>query len=252
MIVEGEIGAPGRGDRAGGWMLLHAPAAAVDGLPPMAEWLDTLGLKPDDAGQLRFGSHAFDWVEGAAAMMLLDDMQIAPARPVGLASAPDTGVGLAFGVRCAGDDEGDMEGIQRLSALIGLIASTVPGAAIGWLPARLWSSATLFANAVIASERQGLPPVMHLIGFDVAEGAETSVATDGLAWFCGHELRLTAPSRIPAREMIRRAARLAVDALVNHGLAGPMTVDGIEQGERLIIGGQADGVVPVELRPPPG
>ncbi len=252
MIVQGGIGASGRGDRAGGWMLLHAPAAAVMDLPPMAEWLDTLGLAPDDAGHLHFGGHAFDWVEGAPAKLLFDGMHLAPVRLVGLPVAPDTGGGLTFGVRCTRDDAVDIESVQRLSALVALVASTLPGAAIGWLPARIWSSAPLFADAVIASERQGLPPAMHLVRFDTAEGAETSVTTDGLVWFCGHELRLTAPSRYPAREAIRRAARLAVDALVHRGLAGPMTVDGIDKGEILIIGAQADGMVPVELRPPPG
>ena len=252
MIVQGGIGASGRGDRAGGWMLLHAPAAAIMHLPPLAEWLDTLGLAPDDEGHLHFGGHTFDWVEGAAASVLLGGMQIAPARLVGLTGAPDTGSGLAFGVRCTGYDAGDIGHTQRLSALVGLVAATLPGAAIGWPPARIWSSAALFADAVIASERQGLPPVMHLVGFDGAEGSQTSVTTDGLAWFCGHELRLSAPSPYPAREAIRRAARLAVDALVHRGLAGPMTVDGIDKGEILIIGAQADGMVPVELRPPPG
>ncbi len=232
-------------------MLLHAPAAATERLPELAEWFDTLGLDRADAGHVHFGGERFDWVEGVAASALLDAMQIAPARLVGLACAPDTGSGLALGFRCAGGDGGDIVSIQRLCALTGLIASTLPDAAIGWLPARIWSSAPLFADAVVASERQGLPPVMHLVGFDVAEDANIGVTTEGLAWFCGHELRLTAPSPVSARGAIRRAARLAVDALVHRGLAGPMTVDGIDKGEKLVIGISADGVVPVELRPPP-
>ena len=250
MIDRCGIGASGRGDRADGWILLHAPTAAVAGLPPIAEWLDQLGLTPDGAGQLRFGSQMFDWMERDAATLLLAEMRQRP-RLVGLANPPDIDEGLIIGLRCGDGAEADIAAIQRLCALAGLIAHTWPGAAIGWLPARIWSSVALFGDSVSATERQGLPPVMHLVGFDVAQDGWTSVTTAGLAWFCGHELRLTAPSPVPAREAIRRAARLAVDAMVHRGLAEPMTVEGIDKGEKLIIGPVADGLVPVELCPPP-
>lgn len=251
MIDGGGIGASGRGDRAGGWMLLHAPAAALAGLPPIAEWFDRIGLQPDDAGQLRFAGHIFDWIERDSAALVMAQMQRPPVRLVGLNHTPDTEQGVTIALRCADDDSADVVAVQRLCALAALIASTLPGAAIGWLPARLWSSPALFGAAVSATERQGLPPVMHLVGFDVSQGAQATITTDGLSWFCGHELRLTAPSPVSAREAIRRTARLAVDALVHDGLAGPMIVDGIETGEKLVIGRLADGIVPVTLRPPP-
>jgi hypothetical protein len=232
-------------------MLLHAPAATAAGLPPSDAWLDQLGLERAGAGQLRFGGGLFEWVKDDAAASVLAQMQRPPVGLIGLNHAPDAEQGVTIALRCAEGDTADVVAVQRLCALAGLIASTLPGAAIGWLPARLWSSPALFGAAVSATERQGLPPVMHLVGFDVSQGAHVTITTDGLNWFCGHELRLTAPSPVSAREAIRRAARLAVDALVHDGLAGPMIVDGIETGEKLVIGRLADGMVSVELCPPP-
>lgn len=249
-MIEGRgSSASGRSDRAMGWILLHAPAPP--GNTPLPELFAQLGLVPN-ADRLSFAGHTFRWLDGAAALDAAKPFTAYAPRLIGIARPPLLAEGrtLAFAAADPATASAPLT-MQALCALTALVAATTTNAAIGWTPARLWSSPTLFSDAVIALERQGLPPVMHLVGFDTATAPATSVTTDGLAWFCGHELRLTAPSGYPAREAIRRAARLAVDALVHRGLAEAMTVDGIEQGETLVIGTMAGNVVPVELRPPP-
>lgn len=249
-MTEGRVsGASGRSDRAMGWMLLHAPAPP-DGLAS-SELLDRLGLRPV-ADELAFAGQAFRYLDGSAALDVANALMAHPPRLIGIAQPPALAQGRTLAFRAADPDAAGMpQTMQALCALTALVAATLPDAVIGWTPARLWSSAALFSDAVVALERQGLPPVMHLVGFDADTKAKTCVATDGLTWFCDHELRLTAPSGYPAREAIRRAARLAVDAMVHHGLAEAMTIDGIERGETLVIGRMAGGSVPVELRPPP-
>lgn len=130
-------------------------------------------------------------------------------------------------------------------------------AALYWPPAQLWSrfDRDFVAPSVAALERQGLPPVMHFIAFlcDEAKGS-VCVRTRGLLFFAGAELRLSAPSPVSAREALRAAARLAIDAMLQRGPAGPMIVDGLNKGERLRLGApiveDGDRVIPVEWIPP--
>lgn len=232
-----------------GWMLLHHATQIDD----HAALLDRLGLKPDGA-RLTIGGTGIDWAAGAEALAAAGSLAIGSGHMLGIASAPDLSAGQTLAFRVA--DRQRAAGVQpvlRLCTAVGLIAAAIESDSVGWLPAKLWSSAALFDEAVVATERQGLPPIMHLVAF---EAAATTITTHGLAWFCGHELRLTAPSGYPEREALRRAARLAIDALMHDGLAGPMTVAGIDKGEVLAIGRRVDDrpgpTVPVEVRPPPG
>lgn len=229
-------------------MLLWAPAVSAPSVPPLPALFARSGLNPDDAQGLSFGGRTMQWADGADAAPLFAEATRAPCRTIGPASSPPAEGGWRLALRCR-DDRRDIEGILRLSALAGMIASPIDGCLIGWLPARLWSPAGLFCDAVEAVERQGLPPVMHLIGFDCRAGDEILVSSDGLAWFCDQELRLTAPSACGARQALRHAARLAVDAMVHGGIDGPMTVAGISDGEVLVIDAPRDGIVHAALRP---
>lgn len=231
-----------------GWMLLHHATEVDD---PGALF-DRFGLKPDGA-RLTIGGTGIDWAAGAEALAVARAVADGNGHLFGIASAPDLSAGhiLAFRVsdrqRAAG-----VQPVLRLCTAVGLVAAAIGADSIGWLPANLWSSAPMFGEAIVATERQGLPPIMHLVAFAAVNDV---IETHGLAWFCGHELRLTAPSAYPEREALRRAARLAIDAFMHDGLAGPMTVAGIDKGEQLVIGPRVDSgsapIVPVELRPPP-
>ena len=230
-------------------MLLHHATKVDD----PAALFDRLGLKPDGA-RLTVGGTGIEWAAGAEALAAAGPLAGGNGHLLGIASAPDLSAGHTLAFRVA--DRQRAAGVQpvlRLCTAVGLVAAAIGADSIGWLPANLWSSASLFGEAVVATERQGLPPIMHLVAF---EASDAVIETHGLAWFCGHELRLTAPSAYPEREALRRAARLAIDAFMHDGLAGPMTVAGIDKGEQLVIGPRVDNgsvsYVPVELRPPPG
>lgn len=231
-----------------GWMLLHH-ATVVDDL---AVLFDRLGLKPDGP-RLTIGGTSIEWTAGEQARAVAGPMAGGGGHLFGIATAPDLSIGHTLAFRVA--DRQRAAGVQpvlRLCTAAGLVSSALDANSVGWTAANLWSSAALFGEAVVAVERQGLPPIMHLVAFAAAAGV---IETHGLAWFCGHELRLTAPSGYPEREALRRAARLAIDAFMHDGLAGAVTVAGIDKGEQLVIGQCVDNepvpVVPIELRPPP-
>ena len=144
--------------------------------------------------------------------------------------------------------------MQRLCAVAALLAGLVGADVLYWSPAALWSSTAMLGEAVKAMERQGLPPVLHLVAFraSVTDG-DLRLTSRGLAWFAGHEIRLSTPSSLSVTQALRRAARLAVDAMLHNGLEGPMIVDGLEAGEKLAVGPLQDGdgtpFVSVDLRP---
>lgn len=144
-----------------------------------------------------------------------------------------------------------------LSIIAQAAASGAEDAAFFWPPARLWSrfDRDFVAPTIAAMERQGLPPVMHLVAFSaMADDAGIAVFTRGLAFFAGAELRLSGPSLLSERDALRSAARLAIDAMLQRGSAGPMIVDGLNKGERLRLGAptveDGDRVIPVEWIPP--
>lgn len=231
-----------------GWMLLRHATLLDDA----AALFDRLGLAPDN-DRLTIGGTAVEWMAGAGATAVAGALANGTGSLFGIASAPDLSAGHTLAFRLAASESITAKSILRLCTAVGLVSSALDADTIGWLPANLWSSASMFGDAVAATERQGVPPIMHLVAFTAADAV---VATHGLGWFCGHELRLTAPSGYPEREALRRAARLAIDAFMHDGLAGPMTVAGIDKGEVLMIGQRVDDphvpYVPVELRPPPG
>ena len=105
-------------------------------------------------------------------------------------------------------------------------------------------------------EARGLPPVLHLVHFEPSRGAAAvSVATHGLDWFVGHELVLTCPPDFAPADALRRAARLAVDALVNGSLSGMGRIAGLDRGEWLDVGRAetgGDGAMTVGVALTPG
>lgn len=146
---------------------------------------------------------------------------------------------------------------RRLEAAIAIVRQAASAgaerAAFFWPPAQLWSrfDRDFVAPTMAAIDGQGMPPVMHLVAFNMSgDAGAVTVTTRGLAFFAGAELRLSGPSPLSARDALRTAARLAVDGMLQRGPAGPMIVDGLNMGERLRLGAPIveDGnrVIPVE------
>lgn len=132
------------------------------------------------------------------------------------------------------------QAVQRLAFMAATLCEAVQASAMFWPPARLWSNPNELAVAVIAMEQQGLPPLMHFVAFselaaDNLDAGDHGVGTNGLAWIAGHEIEVMAPLTLSRPEIIRRCARLAVDAMVNGAYSGPMEVAGLSPGEALSI-----------------
>lgn len=243
-----------------GWMLLRvgSGAVALDGA-----LLDRLGLKPaaeppDGAIRLTIAGVGVELVEGGNASRLAaalgEETDVVP-QALGVDAPPAFDGAEWIGLRLVdGRPAARGRRVQRLCAVVALLAELVNADLVYWSPAALWSSAPMLAEAVKVMERQGLPPLLHLVAFRAAATtAELRLTSRGLDWFAGHEIRLITPSSLSATEALRRAARLAVDAMLHNGLEGPMTVDGIEAGEKLTIGPvqRCDGgsIVSVDLHP---
>lgn len=196
--------------------------------------------------------------KGEAALHLLNDMRAAQGRPslFALSAEPEVPAERLALLTVPPDDWGDP--LASAMALVETARAMFPESiAIYWPPGHLWSRFDAeFTSATIADmQRACLPPVMHLIAFAVAQDSQgIIVASRGLALFSGAELRLIGPSSLSARDALRTVARLAIDAMLQRGPAGPMIVDGLNKGERLRLGAPIveDGgrVIPVEWIPP--
>lgn len=117
------------------------------------------------------------------------------------------------------------------------IAAMVSGLAIFWPPARLWSTSTDLAGAVIAMQANALPPVLHFVAFSSqVDATQTIIATTGLSWFAGHELVVSASAdQFDVPQVMRRAGRLSIDAMVNGAIADGSVVPGLEAGEQILL-----------------
>ncbi len=240
------------------WALLALPDAArfdADMVPAKLQQLGLIdyGFGADDpAGEVwacRFGSLPFRLTTGVAAQAFLAKAAslIEPAE-IATAIIIDASVGPSC-------DAVDLA--QQLCALTALLAEVSGATSLYWSPARLWSPTNLLADAVAAMESESLPPVLHIVAFDqsVTADGKWSLSTRGLGWLVGHEMTLNCPSAYSHSDGLRRATRLAIDAMVHRGLIEPMTVRGLTQGEALVIGpAETEEPFPrvtVECRPAP-
>lgn len=249
-------------DRPACALLALADAACLDPAR-LAPLLHRLGLiaygsvSADAAGELwqgQFGALPFRLTLGSAAAAVLAEARSFPG-------APPAEIEHALTLEVAPTSAMDrVDGAQGLCALAALLAEATAAQAFCWLPAQLWSPIALLADAVTAFEDSGLPPVLHIVRFDSVDGGETAgvrtIASSGLGWLVGHELRLKCPSSYSHSDALRRISRLAVDAMVHRGLIGPMTVAGLDKRETLVIGPATEAEpwpsVAIECRPGPG
>lgn len=125
---------------------------------------------------------------------------------------------------------------------------------IFWAPARLWTDAPQFRDAIAEMLASGMPPVLHLVAFrrSDAPGGGAIVRTRGLALFGGQEIEGRIPAGWTVAEMVRRLARLALDILLNGPVAAPRRLRGLDPGEWVSLTPVADeadgsGTVRVEF-----
>ena len=109
-----------------------------------------------------------------------------------------------------------------------------------WSPARLWSDARAFREALAEMRASGMPPVLHLVAFRRRGGDEgEAVATRGLAAFAGQELEAPVPPGWDMAAMVRRLARIAIDLILNGPIAWAQEVPGLASGEWVAMTPQA-------------
>ena len=228
----------------------------------IASLLDRLDLKEAGAGNAQGGSRmlafggvavSMSWTKTPALPALDDDAALAGASraiPAGLTFALD----LPQLQRSDGLQR--FQAAQRLAALAAVVGAAFAASRMLWTPAQLWSPVAMLGDAVAALERQGLPPVLHLVAMRrlmTAEGPLSSMQTRGLNWFCGSELRIDHPEAMSDADVVKRLARLCIHAMVAGPLEPGAAVPGLDRGEMLIAGPWASDagggpVLPLRLR----
>lgn len=264
--------APGGGPTAARLLLAGCPEGATEPVQ-LADKLERLGLVARGSERvanglpdfISLGAHDFGLSAGAAAQAIAADVIGEATSRLGAveaATAEQCALALALdhvpGTRTAA--------AQAMAAAAALIAGALGARAMFWSPAQLWSPTAMLGEAAVAMQRQGLPPVLHVVAFAVHRFAATLVIdTRGLAWFGGWELRLICPHHYNPAEGLRRAGRLAI-AMMVEGPGGGLnsvsdmadgwasaTVPGLLPGERLTIGALlSEGertILPVTLTP---
>lgn len=108
-----------------------------------------------------------------------------------------------------------------------------------WSPARLWSDARKFREAVAEMLVSGMPPILHLVAFrgERADGA-MCVQTIGLAQFSGQELVADCPAHWSMPAVTKRLARIALDMVLNGDVPRARRYRGLEPGEWIILSPQ--------------
>ncbi|WP_257543310.1 hypothetical protein [Sphingopyxis sp. DBS4] len=153
------------------------------------------------------------------------------------------------------DTAGDMAvRLREFFKAMVLLIDLFDASHIFWTPARLWTDAPQFRDAIAEMLASGMPPVLHLVAFrrSDAPGGGAIVRTRGLALFGGQEIEGRIPVGWTVAEMVRRLARLALDILLNGPVAAPRRLRGLDPGEWVSLTPVADeadgsGTVRVEF-----
>lgn len=195
---------------------------------------------------------------GAAARVALDGALASgpPPHVLGMAPPDVTAMDVVALTPVDGGAHDPLETAQSLCAIAALLTPLARVHALFWRPAALWTPASSLAEAAVAIDRQGLPPVLHVVSFTLddmapagAEEQRRSLTSHGLGWFGVADMRLFYPAGQPFQWALRRATRLAIDAMVNGWLPAGTLVDGMEPGERILFSspGAVDGAHTIVL-----
>lgn len=141
--------------------------------------------------------------------------------------------------------------LETILTTLALLSAFLFPQLIQWRPARLWSRAPDFTQA-IEKHLNGSPlPVLHLVGFErTGKGINGRIGTRGLRVFTGQELSADA-SRLGAAETVRRLARLVLEMFEHGPVLRRATIDGLVPGERITLtpkpGDQGPAIVEIAI-----
>jgi hypothetical protein len=101
---------------------------------------------------------------------------------------------------------------------------------IWWLPAGIVTTCTYFTENLAAYLFAGDAfPVLACVNFKKTD--KGIISSHGLKWFCGQELECHS-GRLPAKESMRRIARLAHHMVTQGPILLDRCIDGLEDGEQ--------------------
>lgn len=130
--------------------------------------------------------------------------------------------------------------LQTAAALAGYalrLATYIPVDVICWPYAQLVSEIEQLRAAMERFARGQDVPVLQFVRMTV--GGNGMLTSTGLSYFCGQEIRLRAIGDVAPAGLVRRACRIAADAILNGPYSEPSALAGLAVGEQ------------VEIRPEP-
>lgn len=134
------------------------------------------------------------------------------------------------------EEENGAAPMQSAAALAGYalrLATFVPVDVICWPYAQLVSDVEQLRAAIDGFSGGKDVPVLQFVRMTVRpDGTLTST---GLSYFCGQEIRLRAVGDMSAAGLVRRACRIAADAMLNGPFEGQAECAGLAAGEQVRI-----------------
>jgi hypothetical protein len=238
MTEKGKPSHPAQADGSSPFLLLAKCDANLFDDSVFEPFLRRMGLSPGEATTSAaeanlFGSACLEvrFAEQRALVGRIADEMLA------IAAHPDRSLCAAEVLACSpiGAASGSKVAESReLFKLMLLLIDLTGAEQIFWSPAGLWSDAWAFRAAVAEMLASGMPPVLHLVAFDRG-GYGGAMRSRGLAFFAAQELEMREGGGLPDRELLRRLARLAIDAMVNGAISAQRTFPGLVAGERIEV-----------------
>lgn len=141
------------------------------------------------------------------------------------------------------DTAPEMPPLQEVTALADCvlkIAEHQPVDALCWPHAQLISQVTQLRMAMERLAEHKDAPVLQFVRMSVRP--DQVLTSAGLYYFCGQEIRLRAIGALSAAGLVRRACRVAADAMLNGAFEKPITVPGLAEGEHVRIRPEPHGI----------
>lgn len=139
-----------------------------------------------------------------------------------------------------------LEGGQRVAELAGaylefsaLLAKLLLAKAIYWAPGNLWVDSAYFTTTVEEYCGGGAFPVLSTVRI-FWNDSDTEVATQGLHWFSGQELRCTAAPG-DRQNWTRRLVRIVHDIAVNGPVGESQMISDLIPGQSIMLEVSEDG-----------
>lgn len=143
----------------------------------------------------------------------------------------------------AADVASELSPLQEVATLAGCalrIADYQPLDALCWPYAQLISEIGQLRAAMDRFMEGRDAPVLQFVRMSVRP--DHVLTSNGLYYFCGQEIRLRATGDMSAAALVRRACRIAADAMLNGPFEKPVTVPGLAEGEQIRINPEPGGI----------